>query len=234
HQPADPLRRTHRRHADLPRHERLPDGDPGPRHQPLRRGGGAHAARLAGASGPGSLRRADRGGRRDAARLRPGAGTGARTSHRSRGPRPAAGPRRRDRAAPRQPAARRLQERHPRGPRARCPPDIMKFHRTALSIPHLWSSPFVRWQGSLADVTSLDLAAAVTGDALAARGVDRPAIDTLVLGSTIPQLASFYATPWLAARLELPGISGPHIAQACATSVACLVAAAMQVECDPD
>ena len=110
----------------------------------------------------------------------------------------------------------------------------MKFHRTALSIPHLWSSPFVRWQGSLADVTSLDLAAAVTGDALAARGVDRPAIDTLVLGSTIPQLASFYATPWLAARLELPGISGPHIAQACATSVACLVAAAMQVECDPD
>jgi acetyl-CoA C-acetyltransferase len=110
----------------------------------------------------------------------------------------------------------------------------MKFSNTALSIPHLWSSPFVRWQGSLADATSLDLAAAVTGDALATRQVDRAAIDSLVVGSTIPQPASFYAAPWLAARLEMPGISGPHIAQACATSVACLVAAAQQVEADAD
>jgi acetyl-CoA acetyltransferase len=108
----------------------------------------------------------------------------------------------------------------------------MKFDRASLSLPHLWSSPFVRWQGSLADVSSLDLAVAVTGDALAARGVDRGAIDSIVLGSTIPQPSSFYAAPWIAARLEMPGVSGPHIAQACATSVACLVAAAMQVEAD--
>ena len=108
----------------------------------------------------------------------------------------------------------------------------MKFERASLSLPHLWSSPFVRWQGSLADVSSIDLAVAVTGDALAARGVDRGAIDSIVLGSTIPQPSSFYAAPWIAARLEMPGVSGPHIAQACATSVACLVAAAMQVEAD--
>ena len=108
----------------------------------------------------------------------------------------------------------------------------MKFERASLSLPHLWSSPFVRWQGSLADVSSIDLAVAVTGDALAARGVDRGAIDSIVLGSTIPQPSSFYAAPWIAARLGMPGVSGPHIAQACATSVACLVAAAMQVEAD--
>ena len=108
----------------------------------------------------------------------------------------------------------------------------MKFDRASFSLPHLWSSPFVRWQGSLADVSSLDLAVAVTGDALAARGVDRGAIDSIVLGSTIPQPSSFYAAPWIAARLEMPGVSGPHIAQACATSVACLVAAALQVEAD--
>ena len=60
----------------------------------------------------------------------------------------------------------------------------MKFDRASLSLAHLWSSPFVRWQGSLADVSSLDLAVAVTGDALAARGVDRGAIDSIVLGST--------------------------------------------------
>ena len=63
----------------------------------------------------------------------------------------------------------------------------MKFDRASLSLPHLWSSPFVRWQGSLADVSSLDLAVAVTGDALVAREVDRAAIDSIVLGSTVPR-----------------------------------------------
>ncbi|WHZ10070.1 MAG: acetyl-CoA acetyltransferase [Burkholderiaceae bacterium] len=108
----------------------------------------------------------------------------------------------------------------------------MKFEHAALPIGHAWSSPFVRWQGALADVSSLDLAAAVTGDALAARGVDRATIDTLVLGTTVPQPSSFYAVPWLAARLDMPGVSGPHLSQACATSVTCLVAAALMVEAD--
>ena len=47
----------------------------------------------------------------------------------------------------------------------------MKFERAALSAGHLWSSPFVRWQGSLADVSSLDLAVAVTHDAQAGEGI---------------------------------------------------------------
>lgn len=109
----------------------------------------------------------------------------------------------------------------------------MRFERAALSARHLWSSPFVRWQGSLADVSSIDLAVAVTRDALAARAVDRAAIDQLVLGTTIPQRGSFYAAPWIAAQIGLDGRTGPHIAQACATSVACIVAAAMAVEVDP-
>jgi len=108
----------------------------------------------------------------------------------------------------------------------------MKFERAALPLGWLWSSPFVRWQGSLADVSSLDLAAAVSTDAIAERRVDRDAIDRLVVGSTIPQPHSFYAAPWLASRLGLPGLTGPHIAQACATSVACIVQAAADVEVD--
>ena len=108
----------------------------------------------------------------------------------------------------------------------------MKFGNAALPLPLLWSSPFVRWQGSLADVSSLDLAAAVTGDALAQRAVARAAIARIVIGLTIPPPNSFYAAPWLASRLGLPGISGPLIAQACATSVACIVAAAAEVEAD--
>ena len=108
----------------------------------------------------------------------------------------------------------------------------MKFQHTAFSIRHLWSSPFVRWQGRLADVSSLDLAVAVGEAALARHGFDVARVHQLVLGSTIPQPASFYAAPWIAARLGMPGVSGPHITQACATSVACVVAAASAVEAD--
>jgi acetyl-CoA acetyltransferase family protein len=108
----------------------------------------------------------------------------------------------------------------------------VKFERAAFSLSHAWSSPFVRWQGSLADVSSLELAVAVTGDALKEREVDRKAIDQVIFGCTVPQPSSFYAAPWVSAQLGLDGVSGPHIAQACATSVACIVAAAATVEFD--
>ncbi len=108
----------------------------------------------------------------------------------------------------------------------------MKFEHAALSAAHLWSSPFVRWQGRLADVSSLDLAVAVMRDALAARKFDASWVEQIVLGTTIPQQGAFYAAPWIAARLGMAGIGGPHIAQACATSVACVVAAATAVEVD--
>ncbi|HZV93127.1 MAG TPA: thiolase family protein [Caldimonas sp.] len=106
----------------------------------------------------------------------------------------------------------------------------MRFERSFLSARHLWSSPFVRWQGRLADVSSLDLAVAVTGDALRRLDFDPGRARQIVLGMTIPQPRSFYAAPWIAARLGMAGIGGPHIAQACATSVACVVAAAQSVE----
>lgn len=106
----------------------------------------------------------------------------------------------------------------------------MRFEAAALSPELIWSSPFVRWQGSLANVTSTDVAAAVTRSALAARGVDTTGIEGLVVGQTIPQPNSFYLAPWLASRIGLPGLTGPHIAQACATSVACIVAAAQNIE----
>ncbi|GLS14420.1 thiolase family protein [Hydrogenophaga electricum] len=106
----------------------------------------------------------------------------------------------------------------------------MLFRNAAIPVRHCWSSPFVRWQGALADVSSLDLAAGVTAAALAQREVAAEAIDGLVLGLTIPQPQSFYGPPWLAARLGLGHLGGTQIAQACATSVACLAVAAQQVE----
>jgi acetyl-CoA C-acetyltransferase len=101
----------------------------------------------------------------------------------------------------------------------------MRFTDVVIPLRAAWSSPFVRWQGPTADLNSLDLAAQVTRRALDDRGIDWP-ITELVLGMTIPQRECFYGAPTLAARLGLSGVSGPMIAQACATSVASLHAAA--------
>jgi acetyl-CoA C-acetyltransferase len=106
----------------------------------------------------------------------------------------------------------------------------VKFERSYLPLRHLWTSPFVRWQGSIADVSSNDLALTVTASALKRRAFDFESLSSLVFGQTIPQNDSFYAVPYLASRLGAGGLSGPHIAQACATSVACIVSAAQSVE----
>jgi acetyl-CoA C-acetyltransferase len=102
----------------------------------------------------------------------------------------------------------------------------MKYTDVAIPLGHAWSSPFAKWQGTLAEVPSLDLAVAVTSRALTDRKVDPAGIDGVVLGWTIPQRDIFYGAPTLAARLGATGTSGPMISQACATSVAALHAAA--------
>jgi len=102
----------------------------------------------------------------------------------------------------------------------------MKFDNAYIPGPLLWSSPFIRWQGSTADLNSLDMAVQVTRDALQARGYDAADVGQLVYGTTVPQAGSFYAGPLVAARLGLANVGGPTIAQACATSVACMVQAA--------
>jgi len=101
----------------------------------------------------------------------------------------------------------------------------VRFENVAVPAGMAWSSPFVKWQGSLAEVSSIDLAADVTGRALAARGVAAEQVEGIVLGWTIPQQDIFYGAPTLAARLGASAVSGPMISQACATSVACLAAA---------
>ncbi|HEX4520683.1 MAG TPA: thiolase family protein [Gaiellaceae bacterium] len=97
----------------------------------------------------------------------------------------------------------------------------MRFEDSWIPVSASWSSPFVRWQGPAADISSLDLALQVTRDGLARSGVEWP-VSELVLGITVPQKESFYGAPTLAARLGLGHTSGPMLAQACATSVACI------------
>ena len=102
----------------------------------------------------------------------------------------------------------------------------MNHRDAAIPLGAAWSSPFVRWQGSLADVNSVDLAAQVTRDALRRARVDPARLDSLVLGITVPQKESFFGGPTLAARIGAPDITGPMIAQACATSAKCVQAGA--------
>jgi acetyl-CoA acetyltransferase family protein len=110
----------------------------------------------------------------------------------------------------------------------------MKFTDAYIPIGAAWSSPFCRWQGSLADVSSLDLASIVTRSALDARKIDAAQFTDIVLGTTIPQPAAFYGTPTLAHKIGAGGISGPQIAQACATSAAVIGYAAAASELGHD
>lgn len=102
----------------------------------------------------------------------------------------------------------------------------MNYADVAIPLGSAWSSPFAKWQGTLAEVHSLDLAVAVTSRALAERGISPEQFDGVVLGWTVPQRDIFYGAPTLAGRLGVSGLSGPMVAQACATSVAALHAAA--------
>lgn len=105
----------------------------------------------------------------------------------------------------------------------------MKYDNIAIPAGLTWSSPFAKWQGSLSEVSSIDFAADVTARALLQRGCDPSTIEQIVLGWTVPQQDMFYGAPLLAARIGAPGVTGPMISQACATSVACLDQAAGRV-----
>ena len=90
---------------------------------------------------------------------------------------------------------------------------------SSVCIPYgaYWSTPFARWQGSLAHLHSLRFAAQVAGRELQRRGIEPGVFDHGVLGLTIPQQGSFYGLPWLMAQLGATGVAGPTISQACAT-----------------
>ena len=110
----------------------------------------------------------------------------------------------------------------------------MSFRDACIPVRLGWSSPFARWQGSLAEVSSLDLAAQVTADALASRGLPASEVTGIVLGWTVPQPEIFYGASTLAARIGAPHATGAMLSQACATSAACLEAAALRVEAGLD
>lgn len=92
-----------------------------------------------------------------------------------------------------------------------------------------WSTPFAKWQGPIAHLNSLRLAANVGKQALEARHFPTDRIDMGILGHTNPQLGSFYGLPYVTGLMGLESLAGPTVQQACATSARVLQMAAAQV-----
>ncbi len=103
----------------------------------------------------------------------------------------------------------------------------MKFENTFIPYGCYWSTPFVRWQGSFANTHPIQLAADTATRALKERNIAPEILDALFLGLTVPQKHSFYGGPWLAAMIGAPGITGPMLSQACATSARVIASSAL-------
>lgn len=108
----------------------------------------------------------------------------------------------------------------------------MRFEHTYVPYGVYWSTPFCRWQGSLARQHPIRLAAEVARGVLERRGIPATAFDSLFLGMTVPSPHSFYGAPWLAGLIGNPHITGPTIMQACATSARLIAEAAAQLEAE--
>ena len=92
-----------------------------------------------------------------------------------------------------------------------------------------WSTPFAKWQGALANLNSIRLAAEVGRKFLETKRIPKERIDLGILGITNPQPGSFYGLPWLTGLLGLENVPGPTVQQACATSARALQMAAAEV-----
>jgi acetyl-CoA acetyltransferase family protein len=105
----------------------------------------------------------------------------------------------------------------------------MALARAAIPVRSGWSSPFVRWQGALSELSSIDLAVDVTTRALERSGIAATDLDSVIVGWTVPSPEIFYGAPTIAARIGAGHTTGAMVSQACATSVACVEAAALRV-----
>ncbi|MBT9163125.1 MAG: Beta-ketothiolase BktB [Chloroflexi bacterium] len=103
---------------------------------------------------------------------------------------------------------------------------------TRAYIPYrgYYSTPFSRWQGSMATENSIILGANTARRWLAQKNWDPQMFDYLFLGITIGQPHWFYGSTWAAALMGAAGIPGVTISQACTTSATCIYQAGMGIE----
>lgn len=103
---------------------------------------------------------------------------------------------------------------------------------TKAYIPYkgYYSTPFCRWQGSMANENAIVLAADTSKRWLAEKKWDPKMFDYMFLGITIGQKHWFYGSTWAAALMGAPNIPGVTLSQACTTSTTCIQQAAVGIE----
>jgi acetyl-CoA acetyltransferase len=93
-----------------------------------------------------------------------------------------------------------------------------------------YSTPFVRWQGTLANENSIVLGAATSKRFFDARKWDPKMVEYVIVGSTVYQKQWFYSGPWASGMMGAAGVPGVLVSQACSTSAFAVYQAAMGVE----
>ncbi len=103
---------------------------------------------------------------------------------------------------------------------------------TKAFIPYggYYSTPFAKWQGSLANENSITLGAETTRRWLVQKGWNPEMYDYLILGITIGQPKFFYGGPWASALIGAEHIPGVILSQACSTSTTGLFQAGVGIE----
>ena len=105
---------------------------------------------------------------------------------------------------------------------------------TKAFIPYkgYYSSPFSRWQGTMANENAIVLGANTARNWMLASKIDPKILDYMYYGITISQLHMFYSHTWAAAMLvdnekDLPALM---VNQACTTSTTCIHLCAVNIE----
>ena len=93
-----------------------------------------------------------------------------------------------------------------------------------------YSSPFAKWQGSLANEHSVVLGAKTARAWLMDKNISPENFDYLILGITVGQPHVFYGGPWASALIGAENIPGMFVSQACSTSTTVLYQAAQGIE----
>lgn len=93
-----------------------------------------------------------------------------------------------------------------------------------------YSTPFARWQGTLANENAITLGAQTSARWLAEKKWDPKMFDYVILGITVGQPKMFYGGPWASALIGAVDTPGLLISQACSTGTAGVYQAAVGIE----
>ena len=109
---------------------------------------------------------------------------------------------------------------------------MTRLNKAYIPFKGYFSSPFCRWQGSLANENAIVLGATTANRWFKARKLDPTLIDYLYFGISVAQHYLFYSHTWSAAMVVegKKNVPALMINQACTTSATCMYLAATNIE----